>query len=403
MSKPRLLVVGNGMSGLRFLEEIVAIAPDHFDITVAGEEPDAAYNRVLLSPLLAGEISVDDTRMKSRDWYRANAIRLITGSKVVSLDTASKTATLANYRSLDFDACVLATGSQPIRLNFPGAELAGVEVFRTLQDIERLSGPAQRGESVIVVGGGLLGIEAAYGLKRAGANVTLVHLMDRLMERQLDRDAALMLKAAIESKGITVCLNSETARIDGDGRCERLVLKDGRTIEASLVVMAVGVRPNSSLASQAGIVCKRGVAVDDQMQTSVPGIFAIGECAEHQGQVYGLVEPAYEHARVVAHTLSGKSASYGGTVLATNLKVSGVPVFSAGDFDGVGAEHIVWRDAAIGHYRKFVVRDNRLKGVVFVGDTTDALWYRDLIRTERVIAPLRSSLAFGRAYAEAAE
>lgn len=400
--KSRLLVIGNGMAGLRFLEEITALAADRFEIIVAGEEPEAAYNRVLLSPLLAGEIATSDTAMKPRAWYAANGIHLHTGSPLTTLDTTSRCATLANGMTLDFDACVFATGSEPIRLNVPGAHLNGVEVFRTLLDIERLAAPAKRGEPVVVIGGGLLGIEAASGLQRAGAKVTLVHLMDRLMERQLDAEAAVLLKSSLESKGIAVCLNAETARITGSAKVEKLVLKDGRELAASLVVMSVGIRPRTELAAAAHPAVRRGILVDDRMETSVPGVFAIGECAEHNGTVYGLVEPAYEQARVAARILVGEEAAYRGTVMATNLKVSGVPVFSAGDYEGQGGEHIVWRDGALSHYRKFVIRNERLAGVVLVGDTTDALWYRDLIRDGTSIRSFRSTLAFGRSYAEAA-
>ncbi len=402
MGKERLLVIGNGMAGLRFLEEISALAPGRFEITAVGEEPDPAYNRVLLSPLLAGDIDVADVRMKPREWYASNGITLVTGAQVTGIDAKEKRATLPSGRVLDFDKCVLATGSEAIRLNVPGATLGGVEVFRSLADIERLAAPARAAAGVVVIGGGLLGIEAAYGLRRAGARVTLIHLMDRLMERQLDHSAAALLKSGIESKGIDVCLNAETARIEGKGEVERLVLKDGRKIDASLIVMAVGIRPRIALASSASIECRRGITVNDRMETSAPGIFAIGECADHRGTVYGLVEPAYEHARVAAKVLCGEQASYAGTVLATNLKVSGVPVFSAGDFEGIGSEHIVWRDEWSGSYRKFVIREHRLLGVVLIGDTTDALWYRDLIRSGEPITLFRSTLAFGRAYAEAA-
>jgi nitrite reductase (NADH) large subunit len=402
MSKSKLLVIGNGMASLRLLEEIVALAPDRFDITVAGEEPEPAYNRVLLSPLLAREIDTDGIALKPRAWYAAHDIRLITGVKVTAVDTKQRTATLAGGRVLFFDSCVFATGSSPIRLPIPGSELAGVEVFRSVTDIARLLPAARRGETAVVIGGGLLGIEAAYGLQRAGAKVTLVHLVDRLMERQLDAAAAAILKNALEAKGITVCLSAESARIDGHGSVENLVLRDGRQISASLVVIAAGIRPNAALAAEANIATKRGIIVDDQMQTNVPGFYAIGECAEHQGLVYGLVEPAYDHARVAAQSICGAAAQYTGTVLATNLKVSGVPVFSAGEFEGEGAEHIVWSDCANGSYRKFVIRENRLTGVVLIGDTTDALWYRDLIRSGEPIGKFRSTLAFGRGYAEAA-
>ena len=402
MAKKRLLIVGNGMSGLKCLEELLAIDPDKFDITVVGDEPDAAYNRVLLSPLLAGEITTTDLQSKSRAWYAEHRINLITGVHVVSIDRKATSAVLSNGKKITYDNCVLATGSHPIRLNIPGNDLPGVEVFRSIADAERLARAATAGCRAIVIGGGLLGIEAAYGLKRAGADVTLLHVMSRLMERQLDATAATLLRSALEGKGIDVVLEADTERIEGAGAVERLVLKSSAEFSASLVVMAVGVRPRIDVAKASGLVCQRGIVVDDHMQTSDRSIYAIGECAEHCGAVYGLVEPAYAHARVAAHTLAGKAASYRGTVLATNLKVSGVPVFSAGDFEGVGAEHIVWRDASAGVYRKFVVRAGRLAGVVLIGDTTDALWFRDLIDSAEPIEKFRTTLAFGRAFAEAA-
>ena len=301
-----------------------------------------------------------------------------------------------------FDACVLATGSEPIRLALPGNTLAGVTTFRTLADVAYLEAAAAKRVPAVVIGGGLLGIEAAYGLARAGVPVTLVHLMDRLMERQLDAEGARLLKRALEAQGIRVLLQAQTRAIHGASSVESVELQDGQRIACGLVVMAVGVRANTALAETAGLPTRRGILVDDRLQTSVPGIHAIGDCIEHAGACYGLVEPAYEHARIVAKTLCGEAASYPGSVLATNLKVSGVPVFSAGDFEGAGAEPIVVRDEVTPAYRKLVVRDGRLAGVVLVGDTHDALWYAELIRSQRPIAPIRDALAFGEAFAEAA-
>ena len=427
MTSQRLLVVGNGMAGLRFVEELTRLAPGRFAITVVGAEDAPAYNRVLLSPLLSGEIAAGDLQLKARAWYAEHDISLLTGSAVAMLEPERGQARLADGRRLSFDICVLATGSEPIRLPVPGGDLEGVTTFRTLADADALAafagsgspgsattgsrgsattcspGSAGTGARAVVIGGGLLGIEAAYGLARAGARVSLVHLMDRLMERQLDAEGAGLLRRALEAKGIEVLLGAETARIAGAGHVERLELKDGRVVPCGLVVMAVGVRPEVALARASGIVVKRGIVVDDRLATSHDNVFAIGECAEHRGAVYGLVEPAYEQARVLAAALCGEPAvSYGGSVLATNLKVSGVPVFSAGDFEGVGAETIVMRDGAAGGYRKLVVRDGCLAGAVLVGDTADALWYLELIRSGAEISNMRRVLAFGRAYAEAA-
>jgi nitrite reductase (NADH) large subunit len=246
----------------------------------------------------------------------------------------------------------------------------------------------------------LLGLEAAYGLAKAGARVTVLHLMDRLMERQLDPMAATMLKRAVEAKGIEVIVNADTAEISGHGIVDGVLLKDGRRIEANAVVVAIGIRPSTDLARNAGLNVNRGIVVDDAMETSIAGIHAIGECAEHRGLVYGLVEPAYEQARVLADSLTGGSARYPGSVLATNLKVSGVNVFSAGDFIGApGTEEIILSDPGFGTYKKFVIADGRLVGAVLFGDTADGLWYLDLIRAGTSVADIRDDLVFGRALA----
>ena len=404
MPRERLLVVGNGMAGLKLVEEMAAGAePGRFAIAVVGAEPEPAYNRVLLFSLLAGEVSADDVALKPRDWYAQNGITLKTGQPAAALDAAARTVTLADGETLPFDKLVLATGSDPIRLPLPGAGLAGVMTFRTAADVAMLGAACAQGARAVVIGGGLLGIEAAYGLARTGAAVTLIHLMDRLMERQLDADGAALLTAAIEAKGIRVLLGAETAALHGSSHVEALELKDGRQLPCDLVVMAVGIRPNTALARTGGIEVGRGILVSDQLETSAAGIYAIGECAEHRGQCYGLVEPAFEQARVLAAVLRNESSGYAGSVLATNLKVSGVPVFSAGDFEGgSGTESIVLRDDGASSYRKLVLREERLTGAVLVGDTTDALWYVDLMRSGTAVAGMRDALVFGRAYTEAA-
>jgi nitrite reductase (NADH) large subunit len=381
---------------------VLALAPGRFEITVIGAEPEPAYNRVLLSSLLAGEIGADDLQMRPRAWYAEHGIALRTGQPAVALDTAMRRITLRDGEVVPFDACVLATGSEPIRLALPGNALAGVTTFRTLADVAYLEAAAAKRVPAVVIGGGLLGIEAAYGLARAGVPVTLVHLMDRLMERQLDAEGARLLKRALEARGIRVLLRAQTRAIHGASSVESVELQDGQRIACGLVVMAVGVRANTALAESAGLPTQHGILVDDRLQTAAPGIHAIGDCIEHAGACYGLVEPAYEHARLVAKALFGEVASYPGSVLATNLKVSGVPVFSAGDFEGADAEPIIVRDEVTPAYRKLVVRDGRLVGVVLIGDTHDALWYAQLIRSQTPIAPIRDALAFGEAFAEAA-
>ena len=400
--RERLVVVGNGMAGLRLLEEVAALAPGRFDITAIGAEPEPAYNRVLLSSLLAGEIGAGDVAMRPRAWYADNGIALRTGEPAVALDSVRRQVQLRGGDRVPFDRCVLATGSEPIRLAVPGHSLAGVTTFRTLADVAYLETAAARRMPAVVIGGGLLGIEAAYGLARAGVPVTLVHLMDRLMERQLDVEGARLVEMALDAQGIRVLLRAQTRAVHGTSAVESVELLDGRRIACGLVVMAVGVRANTALAEIAGLPTRRGIVVDERLQTATPGIHAVGDCAEHAGICHGLIEPAHEQAGVVARVLCGETASYRGSTAATNLKLSGVPVFSAGDFAGEGAETIVVRDEVTPAYRKLVVRDGRLAGAVLVGDTHDALWYAELIRARRPIGPIRHALAFGEAFAEAA-
>jgi nitrite reductase (NADH) large subunit len=399
MSEP-LVIIGNGMAAARLVDEMARRALGRYAIAVIGEEPRLAYNRVLLSSLLADEVAAADVELKPARWWRDRGVTLRYGSRAIALDVAARTVTLADGGRLAFSKAVLATGSRPIQLAIPGIDLAGVMTFRDIGDVDAMRMRAGPGARVVVVGGGLLGLEAAHGLAKAGARVTLVHLMDRLMERQLDPAAADILRRAVEARGVEVVLAAETARIAGTQRVEAVELEDGRVIPADLVVVAAGVRPNAALAAQAGIAVNRGIVVDDGLATSAPGVFAIGECAEHRGQCYGLVEPAYEQAMVLAQRLAGKPASYPGSVLATNLKVSGVDVFSAGDFLGRdGTETIVLHDPGLGVYRKLVIAQDRLVGAVLYGDTGDGLWYLELIRSGHSIAGFRDDLAFGRALA----
>jgi len=399
MSEP-LVIIGNGMAAARLVDELARRALGRYAIAVIGEEPRLAYNRVLLSSLLAEEVSPADIELKSARWWRDRGVTLRYGSRATSLDVTTRTVTLADGTVLPFSKALLATGSRPIRLDVPGMELPGVMTFRDIGDVDAIRTQAGPGARVVVIGGGLLGLEAAHGLAKSGARVTLVHLMDRLMERQLDPTAADLLRHAIEARGVQVLLEAETARVIGSQRVAAVELTDGRVLAADLVVVAVGIRPNVALAAQAGIAVNRGIVVDDGLATSAPAVFAIGECAEHRGQCYGLVEPAYEQVAVLARRLAGDYVHYEGSVLATNLKVSGVNVFSAGDFLGrPGTEQVVLRDHGLGVYRKLVIAQDRLVGAVLYGDTADGLWYLDLIRSGRSVAPLRDDLVFGRALA----
>jgi len=400
MSEP-LVVIGNGMAAMRLVEELCQRALGRYAIAVVGDEPGLAYNRVLLSSVLAREVSRSDIELKSAQWWRERGVTLLYGHSATAIDPAIRRVRLANGATLPYARLVLATGSRPIRLNVPGMELPGVKTFRDLGDVAAIEAAAAKDAKVAVIGGGLLGLEAAYGLAKAGARVSVIHLMDRLMERQLDARASAMLKQTVEARGIAVHLEAETAGIRNSGRRLGVALKDGRTIEADLVVVATGIRPNIDLARTADLDIGRGIVVDDRLQTSRAGIYAIGECAEHRGICYGLVEPAYEQARVLAGHLAGEQARYGGSVLATNLKVSGVNVFSAGDFLGApGTEPIVLSDSGLGTYKKLVVTNGRLAGAVLFGDTADALWYLDLIRSGASIEAIRDDIMFGRALTE---
>jgi nitrite reductase (NADH) large subunit len=399
MSEP-LVVIGNGMAAARFVDELSQRALGRYAIAVVGAEPRLAYNRVLLSSVLAGDVASSEIELKPHGWWRDRGITLRYGCRATGIDTTARTVSLADRETLSFSKLVFATGSQPIKPAIPGMTLPGVITFRDVSDIWSIWHRAGCGDRVVVIGGGLLGLEAAYGLAKAGARVTVLHLMDRLMERQLDTKAAAMLQHAVERIGIEVILNADTSEISGQSRVEGVTLKDGRTIEGDAVVVAVGVRPSAELAKDAGIAVKRGIVVDDALETDVPGIHAIGECAEHRGICYGLVEPAHEQARVLAERLSGGNTRYCGSVPATNLKVSGVNVFSAGDFIGENTDELVLCDPGIGVYKKFAITEDRLTGAVLFGDTADGLWYLDLIRSGASIESVRDDLAFGRALAQ---
>jgi nitrite reductase (NADH) large subunit len=400
MSEP-LVIIGNGMAAARLCDELSQRALGRYAIAVVGKEPRLAYNRVLLSSVLAGEVAAGDLTVKPADWWRKHGVTLCYGTGATAIDPAARTVTLEDGRTLSFAKLVFATGSRAIRLPIPGADLPGVLTFRDLADTESIVAAARRGSRAVVIGGGLLGIEAAYGLAKAGVAVTLVHLMDRLMERQLDPRAAALLKRAVEAKGITVELEAATAKLHGSDRVESVELKDGRMLPVDTVVIAVGIAPNAEIARSASLTVNRGIVVDDGLATSDPNIFAIGECAEHRGTCYGLVEPANDQARVLAERFAGRNATYAGSINATNLKVSGVHVFSAGDFLGApGTESIVLADAGLGTYRKLVIEGERLVGAVLYGDTADARWYLDLLSSGASIEAVRQDLVFGRAFVE---
>ncbi|HEY1930820.1 MAG TPA: FAD-dependent oxidoreductase [Acetobacteraceae bacterium] len=397
--RQRLVVVGNGMAGVLAIEEVVARTPGQFDITVFGAEPRAGYNRILLSPVLAGDMNFADIVTHDASWYAANDIELIAGEAVVEIDRAARTVRGEHGTIRGYDLLLLATGSDPVMLPIPGAGRPGVFTFRDIADVEAMRAASRAGKRAVVIGGGLLGLEAAHGLCRNGMHVTVVHLMPGLMERQLDAMSACLLAQAVKARGITVLTSASTAAVLGDDRVTGIVLTDGRTIPADIVVMAAGMRPRIALARSAKLDCDRGVRVDDAMRTSDPFSYAIGECAEHNGVVVGLVAPIRDMARIFAQHVTGEfAAQYSPAVAGTHLKVSGIDTFSAGDFLGDDTtDAITFRDIAHGVHRRLVLRDDRLVGIAMVGDARDSGWYFDLLRRGADVSAMRDTLAFGAA------
>ncbi len=402
-AKPRLVVVGNGMAGVRTLERLLALAPDKYHITVFGAEPCSSYNRVLLSPLLAGAKALADVVLHDRAWYRRGGITLHTGCPVVTIDRVARRVVAADGTVAPYDRLLLATGSNPIVLPLPGAALPGVMAFRDLEDAYTLMELAAAHPSAAVIGGGLLGLEAAHGLARRGMAVTVVHLADTLMERQLDVTAAGLLAGELARRGIAVRTNTQTVAIEGAQRVTGLRFQDGGRLAAEVVVMAVGIRPNCQLAKDAGLPCGRGVLVDDTLQTFDPRIYAVGECVQHRGATYGLVAPLWEQADVCAtHLAEWGIGRYRGSMVSTRLKVAGVELFSAGDFHGApGEDVLVYRDRARGIYKKLVIGDDRLKGALLYGDAREGGRYFDLIQRGTALAGERDSLMFPTAAAAA--
>jgi len=399
--KQKLIVIGNGMAGMRTVEEILNRDADKYDITVFGAEPRENYNRIMLSPVLSGEKSFDEIIINSREWYAENDITLHAGDAVTMVDADAKTVASASGQKVAYDKLLLATGSEPFIIPVPGVDLPGVVTFRDLDDVNRMLDAAKSGGSAVVIGGGLLGLEAAVGLKANGMDVTVVHLMDTLMERQLDEAAGYLLASELEGRGLTVLTGANTKAILGDDKVSGLQLDDGAVINADLVVMAVGIKPNVTLAKEICLEVGRGVKINDQMQTSNPDIYAVGECVEHRGATYGLVAPLYEMGKILAdHLTGGEGVAYQGSVTSTKLKVTGVDVFSAGDFSGGdGAEDIVFRDASRGVYKRIVVRDDKIEGAVLYGDAKDGAWYFQLMKDGADITDLRDTIVFGQAYA----
>ncbi|MDX2257863.1 MAG: nitrite reductase large subunit NirB [Hyphomicrobiaceae bacterium] len=403
----KLVVIGNGMAPGRALEKLFELAPGAYDVTIFNAEPRVNYDRIMLSPVLSGEKSYEDIIIHGDGWYIEHGVTLYKGHKVVAIDRTAKTVTTAEGLTEPYDKLIIATGSNPVVIPVPGHQLAGVLTYRDLDDVDAMLLAAQSGGRAVVIGGGLLGLEAAAGLRERGMEVTVIHLMPTLMERQLDPAAGYLLQKAVEARGIEVRTKANTKAIIGTdpalgpARVRAVQLEDGSEIEASLVVMAVGIRPSAAIAKEAGLAVNRGIVVGPDMRTSDPDIFAVGECVEVDGQCFGLVAPLYEQAGVLAATLAGEAeAVFRPAATATKLKVTGINLFSAGDFgDGPGREEIVLRDAARSVYKRLVIEDDRVIGVVLYGDTTDGAWFFDLLKKGTDVGEMRETLIFGQGYA----
>ena len=399
MKKLKLVLIGNGMAGVRTLEELLKIAPDLYDITVFGAEPHPNYNRILLSPVLAGEQAFEDIVLNDLNWYSENGIRLLLNRKVSRIDRHRRKVYAEDGTEAEYDRLLIATGSNPFILPVPGSRLQGVIGYRDIADTQTMIDTAATHSHAVVIGGGLLGLEAANGLKQRGMDVTVVHLSDWLLERQLDRTAGKLLQEALESRGIQFRLNTHTEELidDGSGRVCAIRFKDGEVIAADLVVMAAGIRPNTELAEKTGLPCNRGILVNDTLQTYDPRIYALGECASHRGIAYGLVAPLFEQAKVCANHLAMLGfARYQGSVTSTKLKVTGIDLFSAGQFmGGEGTETITLSDPIGGVYKKLVIKDDVLVGACLYGDTADGGWYFRQIRENHNVGEIRDHLMFG--------
>jgi len=393
------VMIGNGMAGVRTLEELLKLAPDLYDITVFGAEPHPNYNRILLSPVLAGEQTFEEIVLNDLNWYAENDIKLLLGRKVVKIDRKKRLVIADDGSEAEYDRLLIATGSNPFILPIPGKDLAGVIGYRDIADTQMMMDTAKTHKHAVVIGGGLLGLEAANGLKLRGMDVTVVHIGDWLLERQLDRTAGELLQKSLEDRGLKFLLPKHTAELldNGEGRVCAVKFKDGEVIPADLVVMAAGIRPNSELAESAGIACNRGILVNDTMQTYDPRVYAIGECASHRGIAYGLVAPLFEQAKVCANHLAQLGYSrYQGSVTSTKLKVTGIDLFSAGEFMGAeGTETITLSDPIGGVYKKLVIKDDVLVGACLYGDTADGGWYFRQIRENHNVSEIRDHLMFG--------
>jgi nitrite reductase (NADH) large subunit len=398
--KKNLVLIGNGMAGVKVLEELLKLDAELYNITVFGEEPYGNYNRIMLSPVLASEKTIDEIMLNDEQWYIDNNITLHKGKKVTDIDRVGQKVIAEDGTTESYDRLIIATGSLPFMLPLPGADKEGVIGFRDINDVDTMLDATKNHKKAVVIGGGLLGLEAANGLMKQGMDITVVHLLDTLMERQLDKPAADMLKASLEERGMNFLMQHQTEEILGDARVTGIRFKDGSEIDADLLVMAVGIKPNIELAKSVGLHCERGIVVNDTLQTFDPKIYAVGECVQHRGIAYGLVAPLFDQAKVCANHLANHGiAAYNGTVTSTKLKVTGIELFSAGDFTGDDTtEDLIFKDAASGVYKKIVLQGNTIKGAVLYGDTVDGTWYFQLLKDKTDVSAFRDTLLFGQAH-----
>lgn len=395
--KEKLVLIGNGMAGMRTVDELLKLAPDKYEITVFGAEPHGNYNRIMLSPVLAGDKKLNEIIINDLQWYQDNNITLHIGKTVTEIDRVNRKVITDDDTVAEYDRLILATGSVPVMLDIPGKDLEGVISFRDINDVKVMIETAKTHKKAIVIGGGLLGLEAANGLMIQGMDVSVVHRNNTLMSQQLDQNAADLMRAELEEKGMHFLMNHHTEALLGEKRVEKVRFKDGTEVEADLVIMAIGVRPNITLAEASGVQCDRGILVDDTLQTYTPNIYAVGECVQHRKKTFGLVAPLFEQAKVCAnHLVDMGIASYASSVTSTKLKVTGIDLFSAGDYIGdEGTEQIIFKDPARHIYKKLVVKDNKIVGIVLYGETIDGNWYFSMLTDDQDISEIRENILFG--------
>jgi len=397
-AQPRLVVVGNGMAAMRTVEELLALHPERYHITVISKEPHGSYNRILLSPVLAGEKNFDQIMLNRPEWYAEHGISLKAGVTVQAVNRARREVQLDNGEVLGYERLLLATGSNPFMIPLPNHQHPAVISFRDINDVETMLTNAASCQNVIVIGGGLLGLEAANGLNKRGIKVTVVHDTDYLLNRQLDAEAANLLKNFLQQQGVSFVLNAKTDHIalHDDGSLKGLAFKDGTMLDGQLIVMAVGVRPNVQLAKDMGLQVDKAIVVNDTLQTSDPRIYAVGECVQHRGALFGLVAPLFEQAKVCANHLAELGfACFSQKTTATTLKVTGVNLYSAGDFSGIDSESVIYRDAPNSIYKRLFFKHEKLIGAVLYGDTQDGMAYFNLIQNATPVGAIRDQLMFG--------